>query len=70
MTGGKDHASPPARIYCGVQTPRIEFAEMCRAVGVKWIKEIDSYDMGSLFQTVRDSHTDQRCISGHIKPPL
>jgi indolepyruvate ferredoxin oxidoreductase alpha subunit len=54
MTGGQDHAATGQDIR-GVQTPRIDFAEMCRAVGVKWIKEIDSYDMGSLFQTVREA---------------
>ncbi len=54
MTGGQDHAATGHDIR-GVETPRIDFAEMCRAVGVKWIKEIDSYDMGSLFQTVREA---------------
>ncbi len=54
MTGGQDHAATGKSIR-GVETPRINFAEMCKAIGVKWIREVDSYDMGKLYQTVRES---------------
>ncbi len=54
MTGGQDHAATGRNIR-GITTPRIDFAEMCKAVGVKWIREVDSYDMGKLYQTVREA---------------
>ncbi len=61
MTGGQDHAAT-GRSLRGVETPRIDFAELCRAVGVKWIREIDSYDVGTLFRTVREA-TQYRGVS-------
>ena len=54
MTGGQDHVATGQNIR-GVQTPRINFAELCKSIGVKWVKEIDSYDMGSLYRTVREA---------------
>ena len=54
MTGGQDHAAT-GRSIRGVETPRINFADLCKSIGVKWIREIDSYDMGKLYQTVREA---------------
>lgn len=54
MTGGQDHAATGKSIR-GVTTPRIDFVEMCKAIGVKWVKVIDSYDMGALYRTVREA---------------
>ncbi len=54
MTGGQHHAGTGQSIR-GVETPRINFAEMCKAIGVEWIREVDSYDVGKLFKTVREA---------------
>lgn len=54
MTGGQHHAGTGESIR-GVKTPRIDFAEMCRAIGVEWIREVDSYEVGKLYQTVREA---------------
>ncbi len=61
MTGGQDHAATGKSLR-GVETPRIDFADLCRSIGVKWIKEVDSYDVGSLFRTVREA-TQYRGVS-------
>ncbi|MDH3742015.1 MAG: indolepyruvate ferredoxin oxidoreductase subunit alpha [Hyphomicrobiales bacterium] len=54
MTGGQDHAAT-GRNLRGDETTRVDFAELCRSIGVKWVKEIDSYDMGAMFRTVREA---------------
>ncbi len=54
MTGGQDHAATGKGLRGG-DAPRVDFAEMCRAIGVKWVKEVDSYDIGALFRTVREA---------------
>jgi len=54
MTGGQDHAGTGKSLR-GVETPRVNFAELCKSIGVEWIREVDSYDMGTLYQTVREA---------------
>ena len=54
MTGGQDHAGTGKSLR-GVKTPRVNFAELCKSIGVDWIREVDSYDMGTLYQTVREA---------------
>jgi indolepyruvate ferredoxin oxidoreductase alpha subunit len=54
MTGGQDHAGT-GRTLRGEETHRIDFEQIIRAIGVKWIKTVDSYDIGSLFQTYREA---------------
>ncbi len=54
MTGGQDHAATGKSVR-GVKTPRVDFAELCRSLGVKWIRKVDSYDMGKLYQSVREA---------------
>ncbi len=54
MTGGQDHAATGISIR-GKHVERINFAELIASLGVKWIREIDSYDMGKLYQTVREA---------------
>ncbi len=61
MTGGQDNAATGVNLR-GQPAPRVDFAEICRAVGVKWIREVDSYDLGLLYQTVRES-TEHRGVS-------
>ena len=54
MTGGQDHAAT-GRGLRGGEAPRIDFAELCRSIGVKWVKECDSYEMGALYRAVREA---------------
>jgi indolepyruvate ferredoxin oxidoreductase alpha subunit len=54
MTGGQHHAAT-GRNLRGEETPRVDFAEICRAVGVKWIKTVDSYEIGAMYRTLREA---------------
>ena len=54
MTGGQDHAGT-GRTLRGDQTHRVDFEQVIRAIGVQWVKIVDSYDIGSLFQTYREA---------------
>jgi indolepyruvate ferredoxin oxidoreductase alpha subunit len=54
MTGGQDHAAT-GRNLRGEATPRVDFAEICRAVGVKWVKTVDSYEIGAMYRTLREA---------------
>lgn len=54
MTGGQDHAGT-GKTLRGEETHRVDFEEMVRACGVKWVKTIDSYDMAALYQALREA---------------
>ncbi len=54
MTGGQDHAGT-GRTLRGEGTKRIDFEQMVRACGVTWVRRIDSYDVGSMYQTFREA---------------
>lgn len=61
MTGGQDHAAT-GKTLRGEERHRVDFAEICRAVGVKWIREIDSYELGTMYKTVREA-TEYKGVS-------
>jgi indolepyruvate ferredoxin oxidoreductase alpha subunit len=54
MTGGQDHPGT-GRTLRGDQTHRVDYAELVRAVGVKWVRTVDSYDVATLQQTYREA---------------
>ena len=54
MTGGQDHAGT-GRTLRGEGTARIDFEQMVRACGVKWVRRVDSYDVGEMYQTFREA---------------
>jgi len=54
MTGGQDHAGT-GRTLRGEETHRVDFEQIIRAIGVQWVKTVDSYDIGSLYQTYREA---------------
>mgnify|MGYP002725604705 CR=1 FL=1 len=54
MTGGQDHPGTGLTIR-GEETHRIAYEDICKAIGVKWVKTVDSYDMASMYQTFREA---------------
>ncbi len=54
MTGGQDHAGT-GRTLRGEGTTRIDFEQMVRACGVKWVRRVDSYDVGQMHQSFREA---------------
>jgi indolepyruvate ferredoxin oxidoreductase alpha subunit len=54
MTGGQDHPGT-GRTLRKEPTHRVDFEALIRAVGVKWVRTIDSYDMATVYQTFREA---------------
>lgn len=54
MTGGQDHAGT-GRTLRGETTHQVDYEAICRAVGVQWLRKVDSYDLGTLYQTLRQA---------------
>lgn len=54
MTGGQDHPGTGRDIQ-GLEAPRVDFVELCKALGVKAerIHHVDPYDLPTLFKTIR-----------------
>jgi len=54
MTGGQDHPGT-GRTLRGEPAPRVDYAALCRAVGIDWVRVVDPYDVGRLMQTLREA---------------
>jgi indolepyruvate ferredoxin oxidoreductase, alpha subunit len=54
MTGGQDHPGTGKTIR-GKTTHRVIFEDLIRAVGVKWVKTVDSYDVAAMYQSFREA---------------
>jgi len=54
MTGGQDHPGT-GRTLRGEPAPKVDYEAICRAVGVAWIRRVDPYDIGHMYQTLREA---------------
>jgi len=54
MTGGQDHPGT-GRTLRGEETHRLDFEQLIRAIGVNWVKCVDSYDLATLYQSCREA---------------
>jgi len=54
MTGGQDHPGT-GRTLRGEETHRVDYEQLVRSVGVKWLRKIDAYDVGTVLQTCREA---------------
>lgn len=54
MTGGQDHPGT-GKTLRGDATHRIDYVEVCKALGVKWVKTADSYDMAAMHKALREA---------------
>jgi len=61
MTGGQEHPGT-GKTLRGEDTHAVNYAEVCRAVGVKSLTEVDSYDLGALYQAIREA-TEYKGVS-------
>jgi indolepyruvate ferredoxin oxidoreductase alpha subunit len=61
MTGGQNHPAT-GRNLNGDETHQMDFMALFQAIGVKWIKQVDSYDLGAMLQTFREA-TEYRGVS-------
>ena len=75
MTGGQNHAAT-GRSLTGEETHRVDYEALFEAIGVKWIRRADSYDLGSMLQTFREATefkgvsvviSDRPCVLDPVK---
>ncbi|NQU58036.1 MAG: indolepyruvate ferredoxin oxidoreductase subunit alpha [Rhodospirillales bacterium] len=75
MTGGQNHAATGKNLR-GDETHRIDFEKLISAVGVKWVRKTDSYDIAAMYQTFREAAeykgvsvviSDRPCVLDPVK---
>lgn len=54
MTGGQDHAGTGVNLR-GKQTERVDFEQLIHSLGVKWVRKVDSYNLGNLYKCLQDA---------------
>lgn len=54
MTGGQNHPGT-GRTLRGDPAPKVDYEAICRAVGVTWLRRVDPYDVGHMYQTLREA---------------
>ena len=54
MTGGQDHPGTGHTVR-GDPAPKADYEAICRAVGVSWVRRVDPYDVGHMYQTLREA---------------
>jgi len=54
MTGGQDHPGT-GKTLRGEETARVDFTDLVKSLGVEWVQTVDSYDMATMLQTLREA---------------
>ena len=54
MTGGQHHPGT-GKTLRGEPAPQVDYEALVRAVGVKWVRKVDSYDLAAMHQALRDA---------------
>ncbi len=54
MTGGQQHPGTGKNIR-DEPAPSVDYEALVRAVGVKWVRKVDSYDLAAMHQNLRDA---------------
>jgi len=54
MTGGQEHAGT-GKTLRGEPAPKVDYEALVKAVGVKWVRTVDSYDLAATHQALREA---------------
>jgi indolepyruvate ferredoxin oxidoreductase alpha subunit len=54
MTGGQDHPGT-GKTLRGEEAPKVDYEALVRAIGVKWVRTVDSYDLAATYQALREA---------------
>ena len=54
MTGGQEHPGT-GKTLRGEAAPRVDYEALVHAIGVKWVRTVDSYDLAQVYQTLREA---------------
>jgi len=81
MTGGQEHPGT-GKTLRGEPAPRVDYEALVKAIGVKWVRTVDSYDLAAVHQSLREAIayrgvavliSNRPCVLDPIKikgPPL
>jgi indolepyruvate ferredoxin oxidoreductase alpha subunit len=54
MTGGQDHPGT-GKTLRGETAPKVDYEALVRAIGVQWVRIVDSYNLAQMYQTLREA---------------
>jgi len=54
MTGGQQHPGT-GKTLRGEDAPKVDYEALVRAIGVSWVRSVDSYDLAAMYQTLREA---------------
>ncbi|MCC6296197.1 MAG: indolepyruvate ferredoxin oxidoreductase subunit alpha, partial [Pseudomonadales bacterium] len=54
MTGGQEHPGT-GKTLRGEEAPKVDYEALVRAIGVTWVRTVDSYDLAQMYQTLREA---------------
>ena len=54
MTGGQQHPGT-GKTLRGEEAPKVDYEALVRAVGVKWVRTVDPYDLATMHQTLNEA---------------
>ncbi len=54
MTGGQEHPGT-GKTLRGDKAPKVDYEALVRAIGVTWVRTVDSYDLAQMYQTLREA---------------
>ena len=54
MTGGQEHPGT-GKTLRGDEAPKVDYEALVRAIGVKWVRTVDSYDLANMYQVLREA---------------
>ncbi len=54
MTGGQNHPGT-GKTLRGEEAPKVDYEALARAVGVTWVRTVDSYDLAAMYQSLREA---------------
>jgi indolepyruvate ferredoxin oxidoreductase, alpha subunit len=54
MTGGQQHPGT-GKTLRGEDAPKVDYEALVRAIGVQWVRKVDSYDLARMYQTLREA---------------
>ena len=54
MTGGQHHPGT-GKTLRGEDAPKVDYEALVRAVGVTWVRSVDSYDLAAMYQSLREA---------------
>ena len=54
MTGGQQHPGT-GKTLRGEDAPKVDYEALVRAIGVKWVRKVDSYDLAAVHHVLRDA---------------